>query len=110
MERWGQNRDIPGIVPSVPPGRDRDIPLRDVPCPRPPRWSSSPPTFHDEEIGVSQPPQRGGGRVESWRQYCNKARRQSSLGAAPRAKTWPPEKAQPATQATLDMADEPTMH
>jgi transposase InsO family protein len=51
--------------------------------------------------------------IEGWRQHYNTVRPHSSLGykpPAPSAKTSPPERAQPATQVTVEMADEPTMH
>jgi transposase InsO family protein len=51
--------------------------------------------------------------IEGWRQRYNTVRPHSSLGykpPAPSAKISPPERAQPTTQVTVDMADEPTMH
>jgi putative transposase len=50
--------------------------------------------------------------IESWRQHYDRVRLQLSLGykpPAPSATIWPSEWTQPTTQATVDVANEPTM-
>ena len=56
MERRGTNRDIPGIIPSVPPGRDRDIPLKGCPMsPPPPLVFCFPPPITRRDWGFATP-------------------------------------------------------